>query len=54
VVVLQVRGVLGVGGLPVVRVDHEVVHDGGDEPEDEHGGDLRPGLVHPGVDAFCE
>jgi len=28
--------VLGVGGLPVVRVDHEVVYEGGDEPEDEH------------------
>ena len=36
VVVLQVRGVLGVGGLPVVRVDQDVVYDGGDEPEDEH------------------
>ena len=35
-VVLQVHRVLGVGGLPVVCVDHDVVQDIGDEPEDEH------------------
>lgn len=40
----KVRRVVGVNGLQVIRVDHHVVHDSGDEGEEEHGGNLGPGL----------
>ena len=40
VIMLQVHRVLGVDGLSVICVDHEVVHDRGHEPEDEHCGNL--------------
>jgi hypothetical protein len=48
----EVGMVIRIDGLSIVGVYHDIVEDGRDDGEEEHAGDLGPGLVDPGVDAL--
>lgn len=39
--------------LAVVREHEHAVDDSGDDAEEEHGGNLGPGLLYPCMDADC-